>query len=129
MAIKQKIAILEDDSAMVKSLTRALTEGGYEVYSAIDGETGLRNIEQNRPDLIVLDIILPRKSGFEVMEALSSDPVLSRIPVMVLTNLESSQDINRMTEMGAKSFLVKTNYSLDEIVEKIKEALDKYNHK
>lgn len=129
MSAKQKIVILEDDPTLVKSLTQALIGRGYDVYSAVDGETGLRLIGQHQPDLIILDIILPIKSGFEVMEALSSNPALSGAPVMVLTNLESSQDINRMTELGAKSFLIKTNYSLDEVADKIKETLNKYNQK
>jgi len=116
----KKIVILEDDLALVTSLSQALEADGFEIYSAVDGETGLRTIAEKKPDLVILDIILPRKSGFEVMEALSADKELSKIPVMVLTNLESSQDVNRMMELGAKSFLVKTNYSLDEVLVKVK---------
>ncbi|MBI5787164.1 MAG: response regulator [Candidatus Niyogibacteria bacterium] len=125
METKQKIVILEDDLALAKSLSSALSKNGCEVFSAVDGETGLRLIEEKRPDLIVLDIVLPRKSGFEVMEEIASKEDLKRIPVMVLTNLESSHDVNRMLELGVKSFLVKANYSLDEVVAKIKETLDK----
>ncbi|OGZ31341.1 MAG: hypothetical protein A2931_03150 [Candidatus Niyogibacteria bacterium RIFCSPLOWO2_01_FULL_45_48] len=120
MSESKKIVILEDDLALVTSLSRALESDGFEIYSAVDGETGLRTIAEKKPDLVILDIILPRKSGFEVMEALSADKELSKIPVMVLTNLESSQDVNRMMELGAKSFLVKTNYSLDEVLVKVK---------
>src|SRR3989344_572236 len=116
----KKIVILEDDLALVTSLAQGLEAVGFEIYSAVDGETGLRTIAEKKPDLVILDIILPRKSGFEVMEALSADKELSKIPVMVLTNLESSQDVNRMMELGAKSFLVKTNYSLDEVLVKVK---------
>ncbi len=120
MEKKGKIVILEDDLTLAKSLSQALESDGFEIYSAVDGETGLRLVKEKKPDLVILDIILPRKSGFEVMEALSGDTELSRIPVMVLTNLESSQDVNRMMELGAKSFLVKTNYSLDEVLAKVK---------
>ena len=120
MSESKKIVILEDDLALVTSLSRALESDGFEIYSAVDGETGLRTIAEKKPDLVILDIILPRKSGFEVMEALSADKELSKIPVMVLTNLESSQDVNRMMELGAKSFLVKTNSSLDEVLIKVK---------
>ncbi|QQG45980.1 MAG: response regulator [Candidatus Niyogibacteria bacterium] len=126
---KQKIAILEDDPILVKSLSQTLIAAGYEIFSSLDGETGLEIIKKQKPDLVLLDIILPRKSGFEVMENLALDPELRRIPVMVLTNLESSQDINRMTELGVKSFLVKTNYSLDEVAAKIKETLNKLGNK
>ena len=125
---KQKIVILEDDLALAKSLSQMLVNEGFEVLSAVDGETGLRVISESSPDLIVLDIILPRKSGFEVMEDLAASPELSRIPVIILTNLESSHDVNRMIELGAKAFLVKTNYSLEEITSKIKEILGKFNN-
>jgi|SRR3989338_25163 len=125
METKQKIVILEDDLALVKSLASALGKNGCEVFSAVDGETGLRLIEEKKPDLIVLDIVLPRKSGFEVMEEIASKDGLKGIPVVVLTNLESSHDVNRMLELGVKAFLVKANYSLDEVVGKIKETLEK----
>jgi len=129
MSENKKIVILEDDPSLTKSLSKILLDEGFEVHSAIDGETGLRIIEEKNPDLVILDIILPRKSGFEVMESLSANPKLSGIPVMVLTNLESSHDVNRMMELGVKSFLVKINYSLEEIVSKIKEVLSKFNNK
>lgn len=123
---KKQIAILEDDSSLVKTLAEGLIAEGYEVSSAIDGETGLRLIEEKKPDLILLDIILPRKSGFEVMEELVKKEELKNIPVVVLTNLESDADVTRMMELGAKAFLVKANYSLDEVITKIKEILDKF---
>ena len=120
-----KIVILEDDLALARSLSSALGREGCEVFSAVDGETGLRLLEEKKPDLGVLDIVLRRKSGFEVMEELASKDGLKSIPVVVLTNLESSNDVNRMLELGVKSFLVKTNYSLEEVVGKIKEILEK----
>lgn len=120
---KQRVVILEDDLALANSLSAALERDGYTVFSAVDGETGLRIIEEKKPVLIILDIVLPRKSGFEVMEEISSRDDLKKIPVMVLTNLESSEDVNRMLELGVKSFLVKTNYSLEEVVAKVKELL------
>lgn len=129
MTTKQKIAIIEDDSTLVRSLSQMFEEKGFEIYSSVDGETGLRIVEEKKPDLVVLDIILPRKSGFEVMEALAANPELSHIPVVVLTNLESTHDVNRMIELGAKAFLVKTNYSLEEVANKIKEILNKNNQK
>ena len=128
MTEKKKIVILEDDLALSKSLSQTLIGEGFEVLSAVDGETGLRIINESRPDLVVLDIILPRKSGFEVMEDLSANPDLARIPVIVLTNLESSHDVNRMVELGAKFFMVKTNYSLEEIAGKIKETLNRFSN-
>lgn len=123
MADSKTIVIVEDDAALIKVLSQKLEQEGFAVISAVDGETGLRLIEKNKPDLVVLDIILPRKSGFEVMEAMHAAPELASIPVVVLTNLEGKQDIQRMTELGVKYFLVKAEYSLEEIAKKIKELL------
>lgn len=121
MSNHKKILILEDDATLTKALSEILGREGFEVLDAIDGETGMRIIKEKKPDLIILDIILPRKSGFEVMKELSEDEELKKIPVVVLTNLESSEDVDRMMKSGARSYLVKANYSLEEVVEKIKE--------
>lgn len=123
MARSKTIVILEDDAALVKVLSQKLEKEKFTVISAVDGETGIRLIEEHKPDLIVLDIILPRKSGFEVMEAIREKPELASIPVVVLTNLEGKQDIQRMTELGVKYFLVKAEYSLEEVALRIKEMV------
>lgn len=122
--MKQKILIIEDDSVFQKAVSRALEERGFEVFSAIEGESGLRIVEKERPDLIVLDIVVPKKDGFEVMQFLSSHPEFSSIPVIIVTNLEGSQDVERMLSLGAKAFLVKANYTLEEIVDAIMRALE-----
>lgn len=123
MPNNKKILILEDDAALTKTLSEILGKKGFEVLNAADGETGIKVIKEKKPDLIVLDIILPRKSGFEVMKELSADDELKKIPVLVLTNLEASQEVDRMMELGARSYLVKANYSLEEVVKKIKELV------
>ena len=123
MANSKTIVIVEDDAALVKALSQSFEREGFNVVSAVDGESGLRLIEEKKPDLIVLDIILPRKSGFEVMEALRGSPDLAAIPVAILTNLEGKQDIQRMTELGARCFFIKAEYTLEEITQKIKELL------
>ena len=120
---KKTIVIVEDDAALNKALSQMLEEEGFAVASAVDGETGLRLIEEKRPDLVVLDIILPRKSGFEVLEEVRKKPELSMIPVVVLTNLEGKKDIERMMEFGVQGFLVKAEYTLEEITAKIKSML------
>ncbi len=117
------IAIVEDDAALNQALSRALEAEHLSIISAVDGETGLRLVEEKKPDWVVLDIILPRKSGFEVMESIRKKPELASIPVLVLTNLEGKQDVERMMELGVQRFLVKADYSLEEIVQKIKEML------
>ena len=100
----------------------------FELISAYDGQSGINMAEERMPDLIILDLILPRKNGFEVLEEFKKNPNLEKTPVIVLTNLESSQDIERALSLGAYTYLVKANYSLESIFEKIKEIFDKYEH-
>ncbi|MCH7882919.1 response regulator [Patescibacteria group bacterium] len=123
MPNNKKILILEDDAALVKALSQALEKEGYAVLSALDGDAGFKLIEEEKPDLIILDIILPRKSGHEVMQEISKREELKQIPVVVLTNLESSQDVDKMMRLGAKCYLIKSDHSLEEVVEKVKESL------
>jgi len=91
--------------------------------SALDGEVGLRLAKTKKPDLILLDLILPKINGFDVLKQLKEDPDTKEIPVIVLTNLEGMQDIEKVIGLGATTYLVKANYSLVEVMEKIKKAL------
>lgn len=108
---------------MQQTLQEAFKSEGFEIFSANDGETGLTLAEEKSPDLIMLDLILPKKNGFDVLKELKSNPQLSNIPVIVLTNLEGAQDIEKVLSLGAYTYLVKANYSLDEILEKTREAI------
>lgn len=121
----KKILFIEDESALQKAATQILTEEGYQVLSALDGEIGLRLAQEEKPDLILLDIILPKKDGFEVLGELKGNPSTKEIPIVILTNLEGSTDVQRALELGATTYLVKTNYRLEEIVEKVKQVIGK----
>lgn len=118
--MSKKILFIEDDAVLLRAVSEALSKDGFEVLTAIDGETGVKSIEEFNPDLVILDIILPKKNGYEVMEYLKLKPELSSIPVVILTNLEGAQDVERMLALGARAFLVKANYTIDEIVEAVK---------
>ena len=119
----KKILFIEDESALQKSIGDVLEQAGYEVISALDGELGLRLAKTEKPDLILLDLILPKMRGFEVLEQLKGDLATKEIPVIILTNLENMEDVNQALELGATTYLVKTHYTLDEVVGKIKKAL------
>jgi DNA-binding response OmpR family regulator len=121
-----KILFIEDESAVQKTVGEVLKQEGYEVISALDGEIGLRLAQTNKPDLILLDLILPKLHGLEVLKGLKENEQTKQIPVIVLTNLEDMSDIEKALEIGATTYLVKENYSLEEIVEKVKEALKKF---
>ena len=117
------ILFIEDEMNLQKSLASRLKDEGFEMISALDGEIGLRQAREKMPDLIILDLVLPKKDGFEALKELKSDAGLAPIPVIVLTNLEGSQDVERALSLGAFTYLVKANYSLDDMIEKIKQAL------
>jgi len=119
----KKILFVEDETALQKTMGDVLKKQGYEVVSAFDGEAALNLARKEKPDLILLDLILPKMDGFEVLEHLSKSEETKDIPVIVLTNLERVEDIDRALELGAKTYLVKANYSLEEVVEKIKSLL------
>lgn len=119
----KKILFVEDEAALQEALGGVLKQAGYEVISALDGEIGLRLAKSEKPDLILLDLILPKFSGFEVLKILSDNGETKEIPVIVLTNMEKMEDINKAIELGAKTYLVKTDYDLEEVISKVKKVL------
>jgi len=119
----KKILFIEDESALQKTIGDILTQEGYEIISALDGAVGLRMAEEKKPDLILLDLILPKMHGFEVLKALKENLATKNIPVIILTNLEEIKDVEEALKLGATTYLVKSQYSLDEVVEKIKASL------
>jgi len=121
----KKILFIEDESALQKSVTEILKKEGYETISAFDGESGLKSAKEKKPDLILLDLILPKLDGFSVLEKLKEDKETKEIPVIVLTNLEDVKDVGRALELGATTYLVKAQYNLEEVLEKIKQVLEK----
>ena len=119
----KKILFIEDESALQKTFGDVLKQEGYEMISSLNGEVGLRLAKDRKPDLILLDLILPKMNGFEVLKELKAAPETKDIPIIVLTNLEGVADVDKAIELGATTYLVKAQYSLEEVVEKIKKAL------
>ncbi|MDA1337357.1 MAG: response regulator [bacterium] len=117
------ILLIEDEGALQKTMSDVLSGEGYEVLSALDGEIGARLAKEKTPDLILLDLVLPKMMGFEVLEQIRGDKETKDIPVIILTNLENIQDIQRATDLGVTTYLVKSNYDLEEVVAKVKTAL------
>lgn len=119
----KKILFIEDESSLQKAIGEVLKQEGFEVSSALDGQEGLEKLKEERPDLILLDLILPKLDGFEVLKRIKVDPKIKNIPVIVLTNLEGSGDVEKALELGATTYLVKANYELADVVEKVKQTL------
>ena len=120
----KKILFIEDESALQKTFGEILRIEGYEMVSALDGETGLKLAQTEKPDLIILDLVLPKLHGFEVLQKVKADEKIKGIPVIVLTNLETMADVEKAIELGAMTYLVKANYSLEEVINKVKKALE-----
>jgi DNA-binding response OmpR family regulator len=118
-----KILFVEDEPTLQKELNEILQQEGFKILSAFDGEEALKLTKEEMPDLILLDLILPKKDGFEVLKELKADEKMKDIPVIVLTNLEGIGDVEKAIELGAISYLVKANYKLEDVVRKIKDFL------
>lgn len=117
------ILFVEDESTIQRAFGDILKQAGFKMLSALDGEIGLRLALKENPDLILLDLILPKFDGFEVLKKLKENPATKKIPVIILTNLEAMEDVDRALELGATTYLVKTQYTLKEVIEKVKKAL------
>ncbi len=118
----KKILFIEDEPTLQKTLGDFLKGEGYEVMSAVDGETGLRLAQTEKPDMILLDLILPKIRGFDILKILQEDDKTKNIPVIILTNLEEMRDVDRALALGATTYLVKSQYTLKEVAEKIKSS-------
>lgn len=125
MADNKKILVVEDDRFLSKVYSKKLTKEGYDVSLAVEGSEAVRKVKEELPNLILLDLILPGKSGFEVLAEIKSDAKTSKIPVVILSNLGQEEDIRRGKELGAKDYLVKSNMSINEVVDKVKEHIAK----
>ena len=119
----KKILVIEDEATLQKALVEILEQSGYEALSALDGEKGWELIEQEVPDLILLDIILPKMDGFEVLKRIKENPKTDRIPVIILTNLGDLNNVQKALELGANTYLVKADFHLDDVLEKIEHTL------
>ncbi len=119
----KKVLFIEDEATLQETFGDILGKNKCKMISALNGEIGLRLAKSEKPDLILLDIILPKMNGFEVLKMLKEDPKTNNIPVIVLTNLENMEDINKAIELGATTYLVKTKYTIEEVINKIKKAL------
>lgn len=118
-----KILVVEDDKFLRKVYESKLPKLGYAVVSAADGEAGLEAMKKEKPDLVLLDLIMPKMTGFEFLESVRGDGKLNKIPILVLSNLGQDEDAVRVRELGAKELLIKSNFSIKEVVEKIKQYL------
>ena len=115
----KRILLLEDEELMIDLLERKLTQEGYEVSVAKDGVEGLKKMKKTRPDVVLLDIVMPRMGGFEVMEEMGKNEELKKIPVIVISNSGQPVELDRAKRLGAKDWLIKTEFDPQEVLEKV----------
>jgi DNA-binding response OmpR family regulator len=108
---------------MQKAVSEFLGVNGYNVISALDGELGIHAAQAEKPDLILLDIMLPKKNGFEVLKEIKNNPTTKPIPVIVLTNVSEMGDIGKMLELGITTYLVKSDQNLKDILAIVQKTL------
>lgn len=119
----KNILIVEDDKFLRELISQKLTKEQYNVSEATDGEEGIKKIKKEKPDLVLLDLILPGIDGFEVLAQMKEDQSVTKIPVIILSNLGQREDIERGLKLGAVDYLVKAHFTPGEIIEKIKKVL------
>jgi len=115
-----KILLIEDDKLLRSLLVKKLTSAGYEMMAACDGQEGLELMKSNLPQLILLDIIMPRKSGFEVIKEMKKDENLKDIPIIIVSNSGQPVEISKAKELGVKDWIIKTEFSTQDVLDKVK---------
>ncbi len=116
----QHIVLVEDEEVIASILTKKLQQEGYDVSNAYDGVTGLELIHSKKPDLVLLDMMLPRLSGFEILEKLNEEKILPQLPVIIISNSGQPIEIDRALKLGIRDYLIKVNFDPNEIVMKVK---------
>lgn len=115
----RKILIIEDDSFLQSLEANKLEKGGYKVITASTGEEAIKKINEPDIDIILLDLILPDFNGFEVLVKIREIKTLKDVPVIVFSNLSEERDVNKSKELGVIDFMVKSNFTLDELIKRI----------
>ena len=120
---KKIILVVEDDRFLSRIYSTKLTKEGYDAVLATEGDEAMRKLEEKTPDLILLDLVLPKKTGFEILEDIRKNSKYAKVPVIILSNLGQPEDIERGKKLGAQDYFVKANINIQDVVEKIKKYL------
>lgn len=123
MVKSKKILIVDDEKFVVRALTEKLALEGFSIDSAYDGQEALLKVNQVKPDLILLDIIMPKLDGISVLKKLKASAETKDIPIIILTNLYDDKKVNEVMETGGTDYLVKVEHTLSDIVKEVKEKL------
>lgn len=119
----KKVLIVEDDSFLQGLEAKKLTKSGFEIITASTGEEAMQKINEPDINIILLDLILPNYDGFEILKKIRSTEKIKNIPVIVFSNLSEEKDVKKSKELGATDFMVKSNFTLDELIQRINSTL------
>lgn len=118
-----KVMVVEDDQFLSRALTSKLKKEGFEVELVKNGQQALDKLKESKPDILLLDLIMPKRDGFSVLEEIRNDKDLEKLPVLVLSNLSQTPDTDATKELGVLEHLVKSDTTLSDIVERVKHHL------
>ena len=118
----KKILIAEDDNFLANAYRVKLTKAGYEIKIASDGEEALAQLSTHTPDLVILDLVMPKKDGFAVLAEMKKNPAWAKIPCIVASNLGQKEDIDKAKTLGATDYIIKTDLSMGKLMEQIRRA-------
>lgn len=121
----KKIVIVEDDKFLRELISQKLTKENYQVVEAFDGEDGIKKIKEEKPDLVLLDLILPGIDGFEVLSKMKEDTSFTNTPVIIFSNLGQKEDVEKGLKLGAIDYMIKAHFTPGEIIEKVNKVLEK----
>jgi DNA-binding response OmpR family regulator len=119
------IMVVEDDQYMSRALQDKFGRSGFKVVAAQDGQKAVEVVRKEKPDIVLLDIMMPKKNGFEILKEIKQDAELQSVPILMLTNLSEESDRKKTFDLGASDYLVKSNTRINEIVEKVKSHIEK----
>lgn len=118
-----KILIIEDEEILLDLLNKKLTQEGYQVDIAKDGQEGLAKLKAEKPDLVLLDIVMPKMGGFELIEEINKDKKLKGLPIIIISNSGQPVELDRARELGVSDWLIKTDFSPQDVIDKVKKQL------
>lgn len=119
----KKIMVIEDDRFLSSLIKARLEKDGFRVLQAFDGEEAIKALKQEKPNLVILDLVMPKVTGFEVLQTISILPGFENMPVVILSNLAQDSDIEKARQLGAKEYFVKVKISIDDLIGKIKSLI------
>ena len=121
----KKILLIEDEEIVIDVLREKLKKEGYDVLVAKNGEEGLKLIKELKPDMVLLDVVMPKMGGFEVLEIMSKDEELRKIPVVIISNSGQPVELDRAKALGVKDWLIKTEFDPQEVLDKVVKQIGK----